>query len=69
MIARLRQPGLLRGGWMLVLGLLFSIGLSVITRLAYGLDDLWYADAWGIIALIAAPLFFLVGIGACDYWC
>jgi cytochrome c oxidase subunit 1 len=68
MMARLRQPGLVRGGWMLVVGLLFAIGLSVITRLAYGLDDLWLPDAWGIIALIAAPLFFLVGIGAFDYW-
>src|SRR3954468_11077079 len=68
MIARLRQPGLLRGGWMLGAGLLFSIALSVITRLAYAREDLWLPEAWGIISLITAPLFFLVGIGAFDYW-
>src|SRR4051812_44350193 len=68
MTARLRQPGLLRGGWALGLGVLFAIALSVITRLAYHRDDLWLPEAWGVIALIAAPLFFLVGLGAFDYW-
>jgi cytochrome c oxidase subunit 1 len=68
MTARLRQPGLLRGSWMFVVGMLFSIGLSVITRLAYGRDDLWLPEAWGVITMLAAPLFFLVGIGAFDYW-
>jgi cytochrome c oxidase subunit 1 len=68
MIARLRQPGLLRGGWALGVGVAFAIGLSVVTRLAYHSDDLWRPESWGIIALLAAPLFFLVGIGAFDYW-
>ena len=68
MTMRMRQPGLLRGGWALLLGIAFAIGLSVVTRLAYGLDDLWLPEAWGVIAMIAAPLFFLVGLGAFDYW-
>ncbi len=68
MTARLRQPGLLRGGWATLLGIAFAIGLSVLTRLAYHRDDLFIPDAWGVMALIAAPLFFLVGIGAFDYW-
>src|ERR1700709_1021631 len=68
MTARLRQPGLLRGGWALLLGIAFAIGLSALTRLAYHRSDLFVPETWGVIALIAAPLFFLVGIGAFDYW-
>ena len=68
MTARLRQPGLLRAGWATLLGIAFSIGLSVVTRLAYSADDLWIVEAWGVIALLAAPLFFLAGLGVFDYW-
>jgi cytochrome c oxidase subunit I len=68
MTARLRQPGLLRAGWATLLGIAFAIGLSVITKLAYSEGDLFVVEAWGTIALIAAPLFFLVGLGAFDYW-
>jgi cytochrome c oxidase subunit 1 len=68
MTARLRQPGLLRGGGFLVLGILFAFGLSILTRLAYDFDPLVDWQAITIISLIAAPLFFLVGLGAFDYW-
>src|SRR6266540_4566814 len=68
MTTRLRQPGLLRGGWAFLLGILFSAGVSVLTRLAYGFDPVVDAEAITIIALLAAPLFFLVGLGAFDYW-
>jgi cytochrome c oxidase subunit I len=67
-VARLKQPGLLRAGWATLLGILFSIGLSVATKAAYSESDLFVMEAWGVIALIAAPLFFLVGLGAFDYW-
>ncbi|MEJ7891795.1 MAG: cbb3-type cytochrome c oxidase subunit I, partial [Solirubrobacteraceae bacterium] len=67
-LATLREPGLLRGGWATLLGIAFSIALSVVTKLAYSEGDLFVVEAWGVIALIAAPLFFLVGIGAFDYW-
>src|SRR4051794_26839756 len=68
MTARMRQPGLLRGACMLVVGALFAIGLLAVIRLAYGEDDLMPGEGATMIALIAAPLFFLVGIGAFDYW-
>src|SRR5690348_1417732 len=68
MTARLRKPGLVRGGLMFLVGVAFACGLSVITRLAYGYDDLVNGAAMTIISLIAAPLFFLVGLGAFDYW-
>ncbi len=68
MIASMRRPGLGRAGWYTLLGIAFSIGLSVITKLAYHENDLFVVEAWGVIAMIAAPLFFLVGLGAFDYW-
>ena len=66
--ARLRQPGLLRATFALLVGILFSFGLSVATRAAYGLDDLVHGEAITIISMLAAPLFFLVGLGAFDHW-
>jgi cytochrome c oxidase subunit I len=68
MTARLKQPGLLRGGWAFLVGVLFAAGLDVLLRLAYGYDDLVDGEAITIVALLAAPLFFLVGLGAFDYW-
>ena len=40
MTARMRQPGLLRGGWMFLVGAAFAIGLLAVIRLAYGEGDL-----------------------------
>ena len=68
MTARIKQPGLLRGGVFFVIGTAFSIGLLTLIRLAYGKDDLMYGEGAVMISLIAAPLFFLVGLGAFDYW-
>src|SRR4051812_2554161 len=68
MTARLRQPGLLRGGAFFLAGVCFAAGLDVLIRLAYGYGDLVDGEAITVVALIAAPLFFLVGIGAFDYW-
>src|SRR4051795_7495439 len=68
MTARMRQPGLLRGGWAFVVGVAFSIGLVALIRLAYGKDDLVVGEGATVVSLIAAPLFFLVGLGAFDYW-
>src|SRR3954468_17152822 len=68
MTARLRQPGLLRGGAMFLLGVCFAAALDVLIRLAYGYGDLVSGEAITIVSLNAAPLFFLVGIGAFDYW-
>jgi cytochrome c oxidase subunit 1 len=71
MVATLRKPGLLRGGEFLLLGAAFSFGLSVLIRALYGHDNYTHfidADSILQIGLLAAPLFFLVGLGAFDYW-
>jgi cytochrome c oxidase subunit 1 len=68
MTARLKTPGHIRALAFLVLGVAFSLALSAATRAAYGLDPVLKAEAIVIISLIAAPLFWLVGLGAFDYW-
>src|SRR5688500_12660238 len=68
MTVRLRSPGLLRGGVFLLLGGLFAFARSVATRAAYGYDPTTDSTSIVLCALIAAPLFFLVGVGAVDHW-
>src|SRR3954469_4018967 len=77
MAARMRAPGLFRAGEFTVLAVLFAFVLVPIARLAYGFSnpfdggngwDVKFQDAVLIVSLIAAPLFFLVGLGAFDYW-
>jgi cytochrome c oxidase subunit 1 len=68
MAARLRAPGLGRGGAMFVVGAAFALGLVLLIRSLYGYDPLWDWDAIVTVGLVAGPMFFLVGIGAFDYW-
>ena len=76
MTARLRGPGFPRAGAFLLLGVLFSAALVIVVRELYGFDtfaggDLLTGKAQNailLVSLIAAPLFFLVGLGAFDYW-
>ncbi len=75
MTAKLRAPGWYRAGAYLLLGVLFALVLVTAVRLAYGLptplDGDWdtsWQDGVLIVALLGAPLFFLVGLGAFDYW-
>jgi cytochrome c oxidase subunit 1 len=68
MVARLRAPGLYRAGMSLALGVLFSLGITALIRALYGWDPVVDGDAITIVSLIAAPFFFLVGLGAFDYW-
>jgi len=65
-IARLRAPGLLRAGLFLLIGIAFSF---VVLLVANGLETS-RADGEPLlrVSMIAAPLFFLVGLGAFDYW-
>jgi len=68
MIATLRAPGLVRGFAFLLLGIVFCGALSVGIRAAYGYDPTIDSESILQISMIGAPLFFLVGIGAFDYW-
>ena len=64
-----RRPNLLRGGWMLALGVLFAWTIVGVVRQLYGYSSPW-TDGYAItqVSLVAAPFFFLVGLGAFDYW-
>src|SRR3954453_6297117 len=64
----MRQPSLFRAMEFLAIGIGFSYGLSCLTRWAYHLDPVFDMQAATPIILLAAPLFFLVGLGAFDYW-
>ena len=70
----MRAPGLKRGGLYFVIGVLFSAALVLVIRAAYGLDSFDGGltgnaqDAILLVSLLAAPLFFLTGIGVFDYW-
>src|SRR3954463_1320921 len=68
MPASFRAPGLLRGGLFTILGIAFSYALTMAIRAAYGWDPLVDGEAVLQVALLAAPMFFLVGLGAFDYW-
>src|SRR5829696_418392 len=76
MATRLRAPGLPRAGAFLLLGVLFAAALVIVIRELYGYKTFDSAEwitgsaqnAILLVSLIAAPLFFLVGIGAFDYW-
>ena len=68
MVARLRAPGLLRGGWAFVVGIVFCFGFTTLIRALYGFQPVVDPSAVTVVSLIGAPLFFLVGLGAFDYW-
>src|SRR3989440_1641963 len=71
MAARLRAPGFYRAGLLMVVGVLFAAFLTWIVRRSTGHATFHhYLDANAIltVALLAAPLLFLVGIGGFDYW-
>ncbi len=64
----LRRPGWLRAGLFTVLGFAFSAALSIAVRQAYGYEPTVDSESIVTISMIAVPLFFLVGLGAFDYW-
>ena len=75
MTARLRAPGLTRAGLFLVLGTLFCAAIIIGVREAYGYpvfeDGGIVTKAQNgilVLSLLIAPLWFLVGLGAFDYW-
>jgi cytochrome c oxidase subunit I len=68
MVARLKAPGLLRGGWFAIVGVFFAMGLDCLIRGVSFYHPTIDSDAILQVALISAPMFFLVGLGAFDYW-
>jgi cytochrome c oxidase subunit 1 len=71
MAARLRAPGFYRAGMATVLGVAFSAAITWIVRASTGHATFTHylsGDAITTVSLIACPLFFLVGLGAFDYW-
>jgi cytochrome c oxidase subunit 1 len=73
--SRLRSPGFVRAFLFLAIGVLFAAAIVLAVRAAYGFPiakdaGLTTATQNGIllVSLLAAPLFFLVGLGAFDYW-
>jgi cytochrome c oxidase subunit 1 len=65
---KVRAPGWYRAALFTVIGFGFSFGLDVLIRWLMHYHPVIDGDAITIVALIAVPLFFLVGLGAFDYW-
>src|SRR3989475_13324620 len=66
---RLLYPGMLRAAWMVPL--FFGIGSAIVVLCRWwgGYQPLWFGEIIVLIgALTAAPIGFLAGIGAFDYW-
>jgi cytochrome c oxidase subunit I len=64
----LRAPGWWRALTFLVLGVAFSYGLTIGLRALFGYEPLLDGSAVLVVSLLAAPMFFLVGLGCFDYW-
>ncbi len=64
----LRAPGWWRALAFVVLGIAFSYALTIGLRALFGYDPLLDGEAVLTVALLAAPIFFLVGLGCFDYW-
>ena len=71
MAARLRAPGFYRAGLGALLGVGFAALVTWLIRASSGHRAYLHyisGDAILTISLITAPIFFLVGLGAFDYW-
>src|SRR5580704_11701054 len=71
MAVRLRAPGFYRAFLAAVLAVAFATALTWVVRTATGHATFTHylsGDAILTVSLIAAPIFFLVGLGAFDYW-
>ncbi|HLM49578.1 MAG TPA: cytochrome c oxidase subunit I [Solirubrobacteraceae bacterium] len=66
--SRLTGPGWYRALWMSLLGISFAFGIVTAIRALYGWDPVLDGNAVLTVALLATPLFFLVGLGGFDYW-
>src|SRR2546430_2308331 len=68
-LRRLLYPGFLRAAWMVPLFFGIGSGIVVLCRWWGGWHPIWFGEIIVLVgALIAAPIGFLAGIGAFDYW-
>jgi cytochrome c oxidase subunit 1 len=66
---RLVYPGFLRAAWMTPLFFGIGCGIVVLCRWWGGWHPIWFGEIILLVgALTAAPIGFLAGIGAFDYW-
>ena len=68
MTSSLKAPGFPRAFAFLFIGVAFAFALVIGVRSLYGWDDVVDDNAILLVSLLGAPLFFLVGLGAFDYW-
>jgi cytochrome c oxidase subunit 1 len=66
--AKLRAPGWYRAALFDILGFGFGFALTCIVRIAMHQHPVVDAHAITIVCLITVPIFFLIGLGTCDYW-
>jgi cytochrome c oxidase subunit I len=64
----LRAPGWWRALEYTLLGVAFSYAITIGLRALFGYDPLLDGEAVLRVALLAVPMFFLVGLGCFDYW-
>src|SRR3989441_6887345 len=68
-LRRLLYPGFLRAAWMTPLFFGLGSAIVVLCRWWGGWHPIWFGEIIVLVgALIAAPIGFLAGIGAFDYW-
>ena len=68
-LRRLLYPGFLRAAWMAPLFFGIGCGIVVLSRWWGGWHPIWFGEIIVLVgALTAAPVGFLAGIGAFDYW-
>jgi cytochrome c oxidase subunit I len=66
--SRWTAPGWYRAALFTLLGFIFSLGLMAAIRAAMGYHPVISGDAYAMITMIVVPFFFLIGLGAFDYW-
>ncbi len=69
--AKLRAPGFYRAFLGVALAIAFATGITWVVRASTGHTTFTHylsPDAILTVSLIAAPIFFLIGLGAFDYW-
>jgi cytochrome c oxidase subunit 1 len=68
MTAKLRAPGWYRAGLFILLGVAFAYAVTLAARAAFGDHPILHGEAVLQVALLATPIFFLIGLGCFDYW-